>query len=485
MPAMKHDAPIAPSSILGANGNPCPATCLSAPCGKPPHVAIGPAGRRAADRLPTLRLNGLAVVVWLVVSLVDTVAVQAQAESAASATQQEQAPQAANENQANSQNQEPRPLGRMELEKLQWLLGQWSTAADAPITAKATGQWSTDGQFLLLDYEVTAPGFPAIRSSERIAWDPAAKTYRSWTFRGDGGFGQANWVSRDSGWMIRYGGTHGDGRQFSSTLLLAQGDNGELKLSAIERWVGDEQFPDLVLELQQQDLAITPAGALEGQVWALTRLRNGAVRGQNRPTIFLQENEVQAFGGINQIGGGYVRDGQQLRFRNLVSTLMGGAAAESELEQEFSATLEKITQFSFEGKTLVLSGSAGPLAWFEAQSPAPAVVDFEQVLNVTWELSELNGQAVDSDTPLTLSFTDGSVTGFGGVNQMGGTYNVTDQALSFGPLRATRRGGPPAAMEREGRFAQTLARVDRFDLQDGQLLLLSGTEIVAKFRRQP
>lgn len=396
------------------------------------------------------------------------------------------------ENAASSQTpatgqtaDEPRPAGRVELEKLQWLLGQWSTPSDAAIPAQATGQWSADGQFLLLDYEVSPPGFPTIRSSERIAWDPAAKAYRSWTFRGDGGFGQASWVPRENGWMIRYGGTHGDGRQFSSTLMLAQGPNNRLQLSAIERWVGDEQFPDLVLELQQQDLAAAPAGQVEGPLWVLTKLPSGPVRAKTPPTLLLQNQEVNAFGGINRIGGAYTINGQNLRLRNLVSTLMGGAAAESELEQEFSANLEKVTQFSFEGKTLILAGTDGPLAWFEAQATEPAPVDFQTVLSVTWELIELNGQTVEVTPPPTLQFVDGNVSGFGGVNQMGGTYNQTDRSLTFGPLRATRRAGPPDAMQLEARFTQTLARVDRFDVRDGALLLLSGNEVVAKLQQQP
>jgi heat shock protein HslJ len=373
----------------------------------------------------------------------------------------------------------------LELEKLQWLLGEWSTASDATIPATASGKWSNDGQFLLLDYQVSPPGFPAIRSSERIAWDPAAKAYRSWTFRGDGGFGQANWVARDQGWMIRYGGTHGDGRQFSSTLMLAQGGEQVLKLSAIERWVGDEQFPDLVLELQRQTSTNPLVNALEGQVWTLAKLAAGPIRSKNRPTLLLENNEVQAFGGINRIGGRYTRDGQTLRLRELVSTLMGGATADSELEQEFSALLEKVTQFSFEGETLLLSGPDGPLAWFEAQAPLPANFDFNQIATHTWEVIELNGRPVDVSPPPTLSFNDGDVAGFGGVNQLGGTNNRTDKALSFGPLRATRRAGPAAAMQVEAQFSQILARVDRFDLQNGVLLLYSDNETVAKLQREP
>jgi heat shock protein HslJ len=372
--------------------------------------------------------------------------------------------------------------GRQELEKLKWLIGQWKTSGDAAIPAKASAQWAADGNFLVLDYEVSPPGFPVISASDRIAWDPSGKSFRSWTFRGDGGFGQANWVARETGWMIRYGGTHSDGRQLSSTLLLVQTSEGKLQLSAIERWVGDEQFPDLVLELEPEQAMAIPLVSIENKTWELTRLASGPSRSRNRPTLKLVNQELEAFGGINQVGGQYQRSGESLRFRNLVSTLMGGNERDSEFEQEFSAMLEKVTRFTLENNQLILWAEDKQVAWFDERKTAPA--SFDLVREITWELVELRGVAVPDDSRPTLRFGDGTVEGYGGVNQMGGTYNQTENALSFGPMRSTRRGGPQPALQLEAKFGQALATVDRFDITDDQLILSSGTEIVAKFRRQ-
>lgn len=382
----------------------------------------------------------------------------------------------------NLQDKSEDVAGPSELETLKWLVGKWKTSSDASIPAEASAHWSPDGHFLILEYSVSPPGFPVISASDRIAWDPSAKTFRSWTFRGDGGFGQANWVAREQGWMIRYGGTHRDGRQFSSTLLLVQGAEGKLELSAIERWIGDEQFPDLLLELSPDQPPAAAVGTIEKMTWELTRLESGPCRAKNRPTLAMNDQEVQAFGGINQIRGEYQRTGESLRFRNLESTLMGGSESDSEIEQEFSSMLERVTRYTVEDKQLILWADDKPIAWLVERPAAPT--SFDQVRDVTWALIELKGASIEADSRPTLRFGEGNVEGYGGVNQMGGTFNQTDTALSFGPLRSTRRGGSPAAMQLEIRFGQVLETVDRFDLEQDQLLLFSGNEVVAKFRRQ-
>lgn len=371
----------------------------------------------------------------------------------------------------------------VELKPLTWMVGEWKSAADAKIQASVSAQWSADGHFLLLDYSVNTPESPAITASDRIAWDPVGKSFRSWTFRADGGFGQANWVAHGGGWIIRYGGTHSDGRQFASTLLLEQGAGGELKLSAVERWIGDEQFPDLVLELRQDQAPTPPAISIEDKVWELVRLESGPIRLPKRPTITLSNQEVSAFGGINQITGGYAKNGDALRFSELVSTLMGGTEEESELEQEFASMLERVTHYTLEGDELILRHEATPIAWFKERGQ-PAKANFEDARGVTWQLIELKGAAVELEPRPTLRFVEGNVEGHGGVNQMRGTFNQTEDSLSFGPLMSTLRGGPPEAMQLEGNFVQALATVDQFSIEDGKLCLSSANEVVAKFRRQ-
>jgi len=378
--------------------------------------------------------------------------------------------------------QAPHPLA-----ELQWLVGQWKTAADASTPATAEGRWSADGHFLLLEYQVSPPSGPAISSSERIAWDPVGKTFRSWTFRGDGGFGQANWVARDQGWMIRYSGTHGDGRPFSATLMLSQGESQKLHLSAIERWVGEENQPDLKLELLHQANATSAAVDIEGPVWELIRLASGPVRDRNRPTLRLSKGDVDAFGGINRIAGSYQLKDATLRFRDLVSTLMGGSNADSEQEQEFSAMLESVTRAEVQEGELYLYKADEEVARFrrrQAEAETQAPDSFADVQEKTWELYELKGAAVDGDKRPTLKFEGGRVDGFGGINRLSGSYNQTQGSLTFGPLRATRMGGPPGAMQLEGQFSNILSQVDRFKIQDGSLVLLGNNEVLAKLRVQ-
>ncbi len=379
----------------------------------------------------------------------------------------------------------PHSDAREHLEKLGWLLGKWETASDAKVPATAAGSWSPDGNFLLLDYQVSPPDSAAIISSERIAWDPVAKNYRSWTFRGDGGFGQATWVARDSGWMIRYSGTNGDGNPFSATLLLAR-DNDTLRLSAIERWVGDQQNPDLHLDL----VPIKPSApvvhvGIEETTWQLMRLKSGPVTAKNRPTLKLAGGQVEAFGGINQIGGRYQLNENRIRFRDLMSTLIGGSVAAGELEQEFNVVLEKATEFAIENDQLVLRSNTEALAWFQAVGLPPQDTEsspsaFDAVRGQLWEFVELRGEPIRAERAPTLRFVDDTLEGFGGINRIGGSFNQAGNSLRIGPLRSTRIGGSPAAMRLESQVTMVLEQVDSFAYEDGFLVLMADKKIVGK-----
>jgi len=375
---------------------------------------------------------------------------------------------------------------RRELNRLHWLLGRWKTAADAPVPAQAKGFWSPDGNFLLLDYQVMPPDGQTMLSSERIAWDPVAKQFRSWTFRGDGGFGQANWVARENGWLIRYTGSHGDGRAFSATLLLSLDGDKTLQLSAIERWAGEEKLADLVVEMQRVGLDEFDEPRIEGSLWELTRLNSQPVRVPSKPTLKLVDGEVEAFGGINRIGGGYRLDGHRLSFRALVSTLMGGPLAESELEQEFTSVLEEVNRAAIIDGELILWGDDRELARFRVREPDGANPSaWQEVHQTRWRLVELKGVpvAVDVDSPPTLRLNEGAVEAFGGINRMSGSYNFVDGTLTFGPLRSTAIGGSPASLRLETTYAEALAATDSFKLEDGRLLLLGGQEVLARFAK--
>lgn len=101
---------------------------------------------------------------------------------------------------------------------------------------------------------------------------------------------------------------------------------------------------------------------------------------------------------------------------------------------------------------------------------------------ITWELYELRGVPLEFDRPLTVQFEGGSVQAFGGVNRMGGSYQLAEGRLSIGPLHATRMAGPPELMELEQTFADALTAANGCQTGNGELNLLDGAEVIARFR---
>ena len=80
-----------------------------------------------------------------------------------------------------------------QLGDLDWLIGKWSAAtADTRLTVN--GRWNSTKTFLLRDLEVERDGKVVFRGSQRIGWDPVARTLRSWTFDSDGGYGGGTWT---------------------------------------------------------------------------------------------------------------------------------------------------------------------------------------------------------------------------------------------------------------------------------------------------
>ena len=106
-----------------------------------------------------------------------------------------------------------------------------------------------------------------------------------------------------------------------------------------------------------------------------------------------------------------------------------------------------------------------------------------------WRLVELDGDSVISGASgiPTIQFTAADsmrVGGDTGCNSMGGTYETSGSTLRFGPLITTKRAcADSSANAQEVRFVGALQRVDGYRIEGGRLVLLSGSQPVARFER--
>lgn len=86
----------------------------------------------------------------------------------------------------------------------------------------------------------------------------------------------------------------------------------------------------------------------------------------------------------------------------------------------------------------------------------------KSIEDVTWQLDEVAGkkaQPVPADgraAHFVLGSADKRVSGYGGVNQFSGTYELDGKLLRFGPTAMTRRAGPEPLMTQEFNLTQAM-----------------------------
>jgi hypothetical protein len=83
-----------------------------------------------------------------------------------------------------------------------------------------------------------------LQSTQWIAWDPAAKTIRSWNFHADGGFGESTWSKDGETWSIKSESVLADGNKVASTTTIARVDAGTVKTKASNQTLNGKPMPD-------------------------------------------------------------------------------------------------------------------------------------------------------------------------------------------------------------------------------------------------
>ena len=91
----------------------------------------------------------------------------------------------------------------------------------------------------------------------------------------------------------------------------------------------------------------------------------------------------------------------------------------------------------------------------------------------SWRLVAYGQTSLIPDTSITLAFQDGQAGGSAGCNSYGGAYQVAGDNIAFDSLVSTLMActEPPGVMEQEAAFLQFLQAGERFQLQDGRLLI--------------
>jgi uncharacterized protein (TIGR02246 family) len=103
------------------------------------------------------------------------------------------------------------------LAELEWLVGEWEEADKTnDLTVHSHFVWARGGNFLTRNVTVKRAGNIALEGWQIIGWDPIEERIRSWTFDGEGGFGQGQWTRQGDRWLQQESGVAPDGSRTSA-----------------------------------------------------------------------------------------------------------------------------------------------------------------------------------------------------------------------------------------------------------------------------
>lgn len=129
------------------------------------------------------------------------------------------------------------------LEPLAWLLGDWvNEGTDAVVQLSC--KWSADKNYLLIDFAAKMQDKPALKSTQRIGWDPLTGKVKSWVFDSDGGYGTAMWSQIENHWVLKSSAVLPDGQTGSATIILEPRDKQSYIMKGFDRIRGDVAEPD-------------------------------------------------------------------------------------------------------------------------------------------------------------------------------------------------------------------------------------------------
>jgi len=123
----------------------------------------------------------------------------------------------------------------------------------------------------------------------------------------------------------------------------------------------------------------------------------------------------------------------------------------------------------------------------ECRSVERSSEHFETLVDMDWQVMEIDGQAPVPDSAPELRFLreDSRLAGTAGCNRFGGPFTLEGQAIEIGPMMSTLMACPDEAVnDQERRVLDALSAVERVEVDPGkELRLYAGDRVL--FRARP
>jgi heat shock protein HslJ len=220
-----------------------------------------------------------------------------------------------------------------------------------------------------------------------------------------------------------------------------------------------------------------PAQSLAGTAWdlaqyapagstALTSVPVGV-----KATAEFTADQIAGSSGCNRFSGGYTTDGSTIDLGPLASTAMACVGEAMAVEADYLARLDEASTFSVGQGTMTMSNGAGEV-----------VLSYTEAVPITltgtdWSATGINTgtgavSSLVAGTTVTAVFgDDGTISGNAGCNTYNGTYTVSGQTMTIGPLATTRMACAPDVSKQEANYLEALGRVTTYTIRGDQLEL--------------
>lgn len=220
-----------------------------------------------------------------------------------------------------------------------------------------------------------------------------------------------------------------------------------------------------------------PAQSLAGTAWDLAQYAPAdsstltPVPDAVKATAEFSADQISGSTGCNRFTGGYTTDGSTIDIGPLASTAMACVGEAMTVEAEYLARLDVVATFSIAEGTMTMSDGSGQVVLSYTES-VPVTLT-----GTNWSANGINTgtdavSGLVADTEVTAVFgDDGTISGNAGCNTYNGTYEVSEESMTIGPLATTKKACEPDVSAQEANYLAALGRVTTYMIRGDQLEL--------------
>jgi len=130
------------------------------------------------------------------------------------------------------------------LRGLDWMVGEWVDDNAGAAAGRIVFEWTPGQNFLVSTRTAEFKDASLLHGTQWIGWDPVAKRIRSWSFEGDGGFGESVWTKDGQKWVIKTSNTVVNGGKVTGTIIVTPVDANTVAWQFKDQTLDGKPLPD-------------------------------------------------------------------------------------------------------------------------------------------------------------------------------------------------------------------------------------------------